>query len=747
MFDSIDSSLPARPVQISSPDGPRDPFLEQFDQRFPIIADSERPITPLRVLKHGDSFAVFDPRGDIVPSEASEEGFYHDGTRFLSHFELLLFGQQPLLLSSIVTANNALFEADLTNPDLRRDGIIAVSRGEINICRTRMLWNASVVERIQVTNYRLDRIDVPISVYFDADYADVFEVRGTRRARRGQRLPDETDDGYLMRYRGLDDRERRTRVRWNRHPDRGGQNRVMWTLQLEPMASATIDISVECEVDGYAFASASGVSFDNVLAAKTGPSARPPHAFCCNLASSSTIFNRWLDRSSADLQIMMTDTPHGTYPYAGIPWFSTPFGRDGIITAFEMLWLNPDVARGVLLFLARTQATTTDDARDATPGKILHEMRGGEMAALGEVPFGCYYGSCDVTPLFVMLASAYYVRTGDLGFINEIWPNLVSALEWMQRSGDLDGDGFIEYARQSDTGLVQQGWKDSQDSVFHADGSLAEAPIALCEVQGYAYAAWKGAAELAALRGDEQSASDWVARAEQLRVQFERSFWCDDLGTYALALDGKKRPCRVRSSNPGHCLFAGIVSPERAERVCATLMDDASFAGWGVRTVASTERRYNPQSYHNGSIWPHDNALIAAGMARYGVTGAARRILTAMADLSEAVDLHRLPELICGFPRRGREYPTLYPVACAPQAWAAGAVFQLLAATLGVHIDAPARRISFSRGRLPETIDWLRLTDLAIGDARIDVRLERHPHDVGVTVLRREGHVEIVTVI
>ena len=744
MFDSIDSSLPVQPVQISSPDSPRDPFLEHFDQSFPIIADSERPITPLRVLKHGDSFSVFDPRGDIVPSEASEEGVYHDGTRFLSRFELLLFGQQPLLLSSIVTANNAMFEADLTNPDLRRDGVIAVGRGEINICRTRMLWDASSVERIQVTNYRLDRIDVPISVYFDADYADVFEVRGTRRARRGQRLPDESSDAYLMRYRGLDGRERRTRVRWNRHPDRRGQNRVMWTLQLEPMASAAIDITVEYEMDGYA--PALSVWFGDVLPMKTGPRTSSLHTFCCSLASSSTIFNRWLDRSSADVQIMMTETPHGTYPYAGIPWFSTPFGRDGIITAFEMLWLNPGVARGVLAFLARTQATTTDDTRDCAPGKILHEMRGGEMAALGEVPFGCYYGSCDVTPLFVMLAKAYYLRTGDGEFIDEIWPNLVRALEWMDRSGDLDGDGFIEYARQSETGLVQQGWKDSHDSIFHADGSLAEPPIALCEVQGYAYAAWKGASELAAMRGDERSARDWAARAEQVRVAFEQAFWCEDLGTYALALDGQKRQCRVRTSNPGHCLFAGIVSPERAERVCATLMEEGSFAGWGIRTVAATERRFNPQSYHNGSIWPHDNAMIAAGMARYGYTSAARRILTAMSDLSEAVDLHRLPELICGFPRRGREYPTLYPVACAPQTWAAGAVFLLLAATLGVHIDAPARRISFSRGRLPDTLDWLRLTDLAVGDARIDIRLERHQHDIGATVLRREGQIEIVTI-
>jgi glycogen debranching enzyme len=744
MFNSIDSSLPARPA--SSPEGAREASLEQFEQRFPIIADSERPTTPLRVLKHGDSFAVFDPRGDIVPSEASEEGVYHDGTRFLSRYELRLFGQQPLLLSSTVSVDNLLFEADLTNPDLRRDGVVVIGRGDINICRTRMLWNARCLERIQVTNYRLDHLEVPVSLHFDADFADVFEVRGTRRARRGDRLPDESGEGYLMRYRGLDDRERRATVHWNHRPDRGGQNRVMWMLSLEPMATATLDVSVSYEADGQVSASLSDVSFDSVLAIKKGARSRAPHEFCCQLASSSPIFNRWLERSSADLQIMMTDTPHGSYPYAGIPWFSTPFGRDGVITAFEMLWLNPDVARGVLSFLAKTQATSVDDARDARPGKILHELRGGEMAALGEVPFGRYYGSCDVTPLFVMLADAYYHRAGDLAFIDQLWPHIVRALEWMETSGDLDGDGFIEYARQSETGLVQQGWKDSHDSVFHADGSFAEPPIALCEVQGYAYAAWQGAARLAALRGDQVLAEDWLARAERVRVQFERAFWCDDLGTYALALDGAKRPCRVRTSNPGHCLFAGIVSPERAERVCATLMEDASFAGWGLRTVAATERRYNPQSYHNGSVWPHDNALIAAGMARYGFTGAARRILTAMADLSEAVDLHRLPELICGFPRRGREYPTLYPVACAPQAWAAGAVFLLLAATLGVDIDAPRRRLSFSRGRLPETLDWLRLTDLVVGDAHVDIRLERHPHDVGVTVLRREGNVEIITI-
>jgi glycogen debranching enzyme len=444
--------------------------------------------------------------------------------------------------------------------------------------------------------------------------------------------------------------------------------------------------------------------------------------------------------------MMMTDTPHGVYPFAGIPWFSAPFGRDGLITAFELLWAAPQVARGVLGYLASTQATHYSDAADMQPGKIVHEMRGGEMAVLGEVPFGRYYGSADATPLFVMLAAAYYERTGDLAFIDSLWPHIVAALDWIRNSGDVDGDQFVEYARHSENGLIQQGWKDSHDSVFHADGTLPRGPIAVCEVQGYAYGAWMAAARLAFLRGNTRSAEQWHACAESLQARFEEAFWCDRLGTFALALDGDKRPCEVRTSNPGHCLFTGIVSPERARSVCATLMSEGLFAGWGIRTVAAGEARYNPMSYHNGSIWPHDNALIAAGFARYAYTEYANRILTAMFELSEAVDLHRLPELICGFQRRSDEHPTLYPVACAPQAWAAGAVYLLLTACLGFHIDAPAMRVSFTRAQLPREIDWLQISNLRVGDARIDLRLERHPQNVGVTVLSRDGGVEIITV-
>jgi glycogen debranching enzyme len=713
---------------------------EVTTQPFYITTKSAPPDDRTRVLKYGHTFAVFDRYGDIESSGLGEEGIFCDGTRFLSELSLHIGSSRPLLLSSTIKQDNSLFTADLTNVDISQDGKIVIPRGTLLVTRSKFIFQDICYMQLVISNFGLTEVSFPFHLTFDADYADIFEVRGTKRKRRGERLPDVVDaNSATLGYRGLDGITRRTRIQCARMPRQISASMCSFDARLKPKQRITFQISIDC----LTHSNANGhFTYEKALEVTTN-SIHHTLGQSCSLSSSNEQLNNWLRRSEADIRMMVVGNPEADYPYAGVPWFSTVFGRDGIITALACLWVNPNIAKGVLRYLAQTQARDVIPESDAEPGKVLHETRRGEMAALGEVPFGRYYGTVDATSLFVLLAGAYYQRTGDLEFLTWLWPHVEFALSWIDTYGDNDGDGFVEYSRHSGKGLVQQGWKDSNDSIFHADGTLAEPPIALCEVQGYTYAGKRAAARVAAALGKLDRADALEAQARDLKEKFEECFWCADLGTYAIALDGRKKPCRVRSSNPGHCLYTRIAAEEHAAIVAKGFLEPDFFNGWGVRTIGSSEARYNPMSYHNGSVWPHDNGLIAAGMGRYGYREMASRILTGMLDVSVFVDLHRLPELFCGLERRFGEGPTRYPVACAPQAWASASVYMLLEACLGISIHASHKEVVFQHSYLPDCIPDIQIRDLQIGSASLDLYLKGAGDQVETKVTKKEGEVEV----
>jgi glycogen debranching enzyme len=530
----------------------------------------------LRSLKHGDAFAVFDDYGDIGVIGSGPEGLYFNDTRFLSWYGLRFEGKRPLLLSSVVDDDNAALSVNLANPDVHADGLISLPRDTIAIERTKFLWQAVCYERIGFRNYAESTRHFRIEIGFGADFRDLFEVRGSSRERRGTCVSGVTEDGVEFYYEGLDNLKRKTELRFWPPPSLLETNRATFDFELAPNGRQSLFVSVLCEDRNKPQCDSFGHAFRARRRAIRGAATG-----IATIESSNELFNEVCRRSTADLYMLMTQTRHGIYPYAGIPWYSTAFGRDGIITAMLLLWLDPSVAKGVLKFLAAMQATAFDPLSDAQPGKILHETRNGEMARLGEVPFGLYYGTVDATPLYIMLAGMYFGRPGDIKTIAAIWQNIKAALQWIDTFGDADGDGFVEYARQTETGLVNQGWKDSYDSIFHADGALARGPIALCEVQGYVFAAKAHAAKLAHHMGEYELETKLRGEAQALQKNFAAAFWCEDIGTFALALDGDKNPCRVRTSNAGHALFTGIAAPGLAARVAETLLGPDSFSGWG----------------------------------------------------------------------------------------------------------------------------------------------------------------------
>jgi len=713
---------------------------ENFNEQM--LNNSYSAEKSIRVLKHNETFGIFDRYGDIIKRDDGEQGLYHAGTRYLSRCEFSISGKKPLLLSSFITQDNAILMVDMTNPAIN-DG--KTPSGAIHILRSIFIWHAARYEFFSFCNYLDEPLRLNLDMKIEADYFDIFEVRGHKRHRRGQMQEAKITDGTLtLGYTGLDDVARYTHLSTVPQPSTLHTEGLSIAIELPARGAAVAELSFSVGLDEASCSKTKSFAESYGLAQSEGTKNRADNAA---VSTSNEQFNDLINRSLADIHLLVTATEKGPYPYAGVPWFSAPFGRDGIITALEMLWVNPELAKTVLHFLAATQGTELDEKNDCEPGKIIHEARQGEMANLGEIPFKKYYGSVDSTPLFILLAGAYFKRTADLAFIKVIWPNIKSALNWIDEYGDSDHDGFIEYNRHSPNGLVHQGWKDSENAVFHADGSLAEAPIALCEVQGYLYLALKSASTLAKALDENELAEQLNKRKDQLKEKFQKDFWQKDLGFYALALDKYKKPCRVKSSNVGHCLYTGIIEGQHAAQVVETLMSPEMFSGWGVRTIGENEALYNPMSYHNGTIWPHDCAIAGAGMARYGFKDHCLKVMTGLFDASNLVDFHRLPELFCGFTRGPGKSPTIYPMSCAPQAWAAGSIFLLLGYSLGIKVRAAANEVIFYRPRLPTYLDSVTIKNLTInGKNKLDLNFVNYGDNVGVDILKREGDSKVIVI-
>jgi len=725
-------------------------------------------LTGVHVLKHENLFMLSSAHGDIRP-DGRGLGMYESDTRVLSTYDLSLNGVRPVVLRAGPAAS---FQGSiqLTNPDLFADQAreldgseVVLRRQSLGVVRERVIANG-FRERITITNYTTGPERALVTLALDADYADIFELRGAVRTKRGERLSNVIGDGRVtFSYRGVDGILRTTHIAVSPSMavaaggEAGANGVVVLQLDEKIAAGGALMLTVEVwhENERAILAArrrAAEAEEDNE---ESAPRIDPDQAIAMHRAwrqssaaidTSHLLAERALERASADLRLLLnTDVETGDrYIAAGVPWFSCLFGRDSLIASLQLLSVRPQIARNTLALLARYQATEIDDWRDAQPGKILHELRTGELARTNEIPHSPYYGTVDATPLWLMLLDEYERWTGDDELLEQLWPNAIAALGWIEKYGDRDGDGFVEYERQSERGLSNQGWKDSWDSIRNRDGTLAEGPIALVEVQGYVYAARRGIARLARLRGDIELAEAQEKAAELLRQGFEEHFWMGDAGTYALALDGEKKRVDGIASNAGHALWAGICSQERAASVARALTSGGMWSGWGIRTLSAETVGYNPIGYHLGTVWPHDNGICAAGFARYGLFEESRKVAGALLEATNHFREARLPELFCGFDRDYSPLPVPYPVACSPQAWAAGSLFHMVSATLGMRPDARANRLELVRPSLPDWLADLRLRNLRVGSALVDLAFDRETESISVEVLRRTGDLDVV---
>jgi glycogen debranching enzyme len=677
--------------------------------------DSER-----MVCARGTLFLVTDRHGNIEPRGARELGLFYNDTRHLSYL-VLRMRQAELVHLSAETSHDAFNQVDLMVSGLDEGEFLDDPQNFLHV-RRRQLLDEGFVEEITLTNFLGRAIDVEAQLEFDVDFADVFEVRGAKRPARGQKHePRVTRDRVHFEYEGLDGIVYSSELSISPPPASLGERSARLHVQIAAGGSHRIEISVQpgrrnlvVATPVGSFGARTRALLDETLAFREAST---------RVRCDNGLIQQFLDQSVLDLYSLQVRSGAHQIVAAGVPWFCCPFGRDALIASYQSLLLNSSLAVGSLRVLAAYQGARFDPETEEEPGKIFHELRFGEMARAREMPHTPYYGTIDATPLFVILAHAVYKVTADLALMRTLLPNLRAALAWIDTRSS-DGTSFVSYQRESPRGLDNQGWKDSRAGVSFPNGERAEPPIALCEIQGYCVDAYnRGAAILRAL-GEDQQAEVYAARSVSLRTLINDYFWLEEPARYAYALDGRGRKLDTVVSNLGHLLWSRVPTPERAKHTAELLLQRASFSGFGVRTLAEGQPVYNPLSYHNGTVWPHDNALIAKGMANYGHTHYATAIFEGLVEAMGFFPDRRLPELFCGMPREAGSL-VRYPVACSPQAWAAGAPYLLLQAILGIHADAPRRRLSIRDPALPPSVEWVSFDGLRIGQSRVNIRLRR----------------------
>jgi len=695
-------------------------------------------------INHGATFVVSDLQGEIAGD--SPQGMFSNDTRYVSSYRLYTNGERCVLLTS-GTPTYYLARIYMTNQTFAtEDG--PVEQGTLAIIVTRAV-SEGLHEDVDLTNHGTRPVRFNLEVAVRSDFADLFEVKSRRFVRRGRIVTELHDEGTEVRtiYTNRDfRRELRSRVLKSSSLPVYANGRATFEVALDP--GSTWHTCTDYHfLDGAAAAGWSARSCaDGFAHDDYDETQRRWLEHATSLTSENEEIYRFYRQSVEDmgaLRLYEHDVAPDTWvPAAGAPWFVALFGRDSLIASLQNMLVSPGFARGALRTLARYQATAIDDWRDAEPGKILHELRVGELAHFHRVPHTPYYGTADATPLYLIALHEAWRWLGDAALLREYRDVALRCLEWIDRYGDLDGDGFQEYRTRSPEGYDNMGWKDSGDAVVYPDGRLVRQPKALCELQGYVFDAWLRMAEVFDELGERERATELRRRAAELRQRFEAAFWCEDIGSYAFCLDPAKTPVRTVTSNAGHLLWSGIARPERAERVVRRLLEPDMWTGLGIRTLSAATLAYNPFSYQRGSVWPHDNGIIALGFKRYGFAAEAARVARGISEAASHFAGHRLPELYAGAAPQPGGFPVQYLGANVPQAWAAGSIFHLLQAILGLQADAPRGRL-YVDPELPRWLPELTLHGLAIGDASVDLQFRRVDDRCQWDATVRRGHVDV----